>query len=151
MQFQLSTVEYISEVKEHLTEDGVMIVNLNMSSESEDSINDYICDTIDVVFDDVYTARASGNIEVFASDNPDMINNFKNSFDDMDPDLVPMMSVVDYNLQKYEGKDRILTDDKAPVELLGMKVVDELISDQLAYYKNAFKGKTIKEMIEMIQ
>lgn len=151
VQFQLSSVEFFSEVKEHLTEDGVMIVNLNMTSQSEDSINDYICDTIDAVFGNVYTAGASGNIEVFASDNPEMINNFKNSFDEMDEELVPMMSVVDASLKRYQGGDRILTDDKAPVELLGMRVVDELISDQLAVYKKMFKGMSIKQMIDMLQ
>lgn len=29
-----------------------------------------------------------------------------------------------------------LTDDKAPVELLDMKVLDELIQDEVSYYKN---------------
>lgn len=33
-------------------------------------------------------------------------------------------------------KDRILTDDKAPVELLGMKVLDEIIGEELDYYRN---------------
>ena len=69
----------------------------------------------------------------------------------MNPELYGMMNVVDRNLKLYEGGDLILTDDKAPVELLGMKVVDELISEQLAYYKDMFKGMSIKEMIDMLQ
>ena len=151
VQFQLSSVEFFSEVKEHLTDDGVMIVNLNMMSEQENSINDYICDTIDSVFGTVYTANAGGNIEVFASDNPDIAENFRSSYATMNPELFGMMSVVDRNLKLYEGGDRILTDDKAPVELLGMRVVDELISKELAYYKELFRGKSIKEMIDMLQ
>lgn len=151
VQFQLSSVEFFSEVKEHLTEDGVMIVNLNMMSEQENSINDYICDTIDSVFGTVYTAQAGGNIEVFASDSPDIAENFRSSYSTMNPELVGMMGVVDRNLMLYEGGDRILTDDKAPVELLGMKAVDELISKELAYYKELFAGMTIKEMIDILQ
>ena len=151
VQFQLSSVEFFSEVKEHLTEDGVMIVNLNMTSNSENSINDYICDTIDSVFGTVYTAQAGGNIEVFASENPDIAENFRKTYPTMNPELQGMMYVVDRNLKLYEGGDLILTDDKAPVELLGMRVVDELISEQLAYYKKMFKGKSIKEMIDMLQ
>ena len=150
VQFQLSSVEFFSEVKEHLTDDGVMIVNLNMTSNSENSINDYICDTIDSVFGTVYTAQAGGNIEVFASENPDIAENFRETYPTMNPELFGMMRVVDLNLKPYEGGDLILTDDKAPVELLGMKVVDEIISDQLTYYKKLFKGKTIKEMIDML-
>ena len=150
VQFQLSSLEFFSEVKEHLTEDGVMVLNLNMTSKSEKSINDYLCDTVDCVFDTVYTAKAGGNIEVFASDNPDMIKNFRESYPKMNPEIYPMMSYVDKNLVLYEGGDLILTDDKAPVELLGMRVVDELINEQLAYYKELFKGKTIREMIDML-
>ena len=151
VQFQLSSVEFFTEVKEHLTEDGVMIVNLNMTSNSEGSINDYICDTIDSVFGTVYTAQAGGNIEVFASENSKIAENFRETYPTMNPELYSMMNLVDRNLVLYEGGDLILTDDKAPVELLGMKVVDEIISDQLSYYKEMFKGMSIKEMIDMLQ
>lgn len=157
VQFQLSSVEFFTEVKEHLSDNGVMVLNLNMTSESEDSINAYLCDTVDKVFDTVYTAKAGGNIEVFASDNPDMIKNFREAYksDDtelypMNDSLYPMMNYVDKNLTLYEGGDRILTDDKAPVELLGMKIIDEIISEELDRYKAAFKGKTIKEMIDSL-
>ena len=40
-----------------------------------------------------------------------------------------------------------MTDDKAPVELLGMKVIDELIRDEVAYYKRIYQDggwKTLK-------
>ena len=151
VQFQLASVEFFSEVKEHLTDDGVMILNLNMTSNSENSINDYLCDTVDAVFGTVYTAQAGGNIEVFASENPDIANKFRASYPTMNPELIGMMTVVDRNLKLYEGGNLILTDDKAPVELLGMKVVDEIINDQLAYYKEFFKGMTIRQMIDMLQ
>lgn len=150
VQFQLSSVEFFSEVKAHLNEGGVMVLNLNMTSKEENSINDYLCDTVDSVFGSVYTAKAGGNIEVFASDNPNMVENLRDAYPTMNDALLPMMGYVEDNLVLYEGGDLILTDDKAPVELLGMKVVDELINDQLAYYKSLFKGKTIKEMIDML-
>ena len=127
-----------------------MVLNLNMTSKEENSINDYLCDTVDSVFNNVYTAKAGGNIEVFASDNPNMVNNLRAAYPTMNEALYPMMNYVEKNLTLYEGGDLILTDDKAPVELLGMKVVDELINEQLSYYKNLFKGKSIKEMIDML-
>ena len=150
VQFQLSSVEFFSEVKAHLNEGGVMVLNLNMTSKEENSINDYLCDTVDSVFGSVYTAKAGGNIEVFASDNPNMVENLRAAYPNMNEGLYPMMNYVEKNLVLYEGGDLILTDDKAPVELLGMKVVDELINDQLSYYKELFKGKSIKEMIDML-
>ena len=41
------------------------------------------------------------------------------------------MQRVDENLVTVEGGDYILTDDKAPVELLGMRVLDEIIAGEL--------------------
>jgi len=65
-------------VKEHLKDDGVMVVNMNMKSDmtasdgSGDGINTYLADTISTVFDCVYTVdvRSATNRELFASDNP---------------------------------------------------------------------------------
>ena len=48
------------------------------------------------------------------------------------------MEVVSENMTEYQGEDRILTDDKAPVELLGMKVLDEIIQDELDYYRDLY-------------
>ena len=61
-----------------------------------------------------------------------------------------MMFRVDENLTEYKAGDLILTDDKAPVELLGMKVIDEIISEELSYYKELFKGKSLSEMIDLL-
>ena len=52
--------------------------------------------------------------------------------------------------EKVEKNGIILTDDKAPVEVLGMKVLDELIARELEGIKNAIKGKSIKELLDMI-
>ena len=43
-----------------------------------------------------------------------------------------------------------MTDDKAPVELLGMKVIDELISDEVSYYRSIFESGGIKALLEML-
>ena len=151
VQFQLSSAEFFSEVKSHLTKNGVMLLNLNMTSASENSINDYLCDTVDLVFDSVYTAQAGGNIVVFASDNPNFVEDFRASYElDLEKDdrFLSLMYYVDAVLTKYEGGDRILTDDKAPVELLGMKVVDELITEQLELN---FSNISIDQLLDMIK
>ena len=41
-----------------------------------------------------------------------------------------------------------MTDDKAPVELLGMKVIDQMIQDELGYYREIYKKEGIKGIIE---
>jgi hypothetical protein len=149
--FQMSSVEFFSEVREHLSDDGVMVVNLNMYSRSEGSIDKYICDTVASVFDTVYVADRNANRVVFASDDPNIADRFRSEYRKGEASLISVLSVVDSRLTLYEGGDLLLTDDKAPVELLGMQVIDEMITSELAYYKNMLKGKTIQEMLELLK
>ncbi len=149
--FQMSSVEFFQLVKDHLKEDGVMVVNMNMKSNREGGINEYIPDTVARVFDEIYYVDTFGNSnrEVFASNNPEMIEVFaKNAAMEEDPELVWLLGKVDEKLTVYEPGDLLLTDDKAPVELLGMRVIDEIIHDELAYYKNIFKEGGFKAVIE---
>ena len=149
--FQMSSVEFFTLVKEHLNEGGVMVVNMNMRSESADGINDYLSDTISSVFGSVYTVdvHSSTNRELFASDNGNITDLLESSIQKLDNDeLRGMMALVKSELKPYTAGDRILTDDKAPVELLGMKVIDDIIQDELVYYKKAFAEKGIKGLIE---
>lgn len=180
--FQMSSTEFFALVKEHLTEDGVMVVNMNMRGSGEDSINAYLSDTIGSVFDEVYTVDVKGstNRELFASDNPRMLENLKNrageifrpgsprdphvaASDDIpyaglrkreetvaDESLRAMMNTVSDNLLPYEAGDRIMTDDKAPVELLGMRVIDELIRNEVAYYKTIYEEQGIQGVIDAL-
>ncbi len=147
--FQMSSREFFSEVAAHLTADGVMVVNLNMVSNRSDSINNYLCDTIASVFPAVYYADSSGNREVFAGFDQSLIDRFQNCVIHRG-DLAAMMARVKSKLTAYEPGDLILTDDKAPVELLGMRVIDELISDELTSYKKLFQGKSLSEMIDLL-
>ena len=48
------------------------------------------------------------------------------------------------NCNEYEAGTYIFTDDKAPVELLGMEVIDELIKDEVTYYKDIYEREGIK-------
>ncbi|MCD7724156.1 MAG: fused MFS/spermidine synthase [Clostridiales bacterium] len=149
--FQMSSVEFFTLVKEHLTEDGVMVVNMNMYSEEEGNINQYLSDTIASVFDQVYTVdvRGSTNRELFATQNPDAAAVFERNRSGLEnPELVMMMEKVAEGLTPYTGGDYLLTDDKAPVELLGMRVIDELIQKELSYYKTLFEQEGIQGLLE---
>ena len=41
-----------------------------------------------------------------------------------------------------------MTDDKAPVELLGMQVIDGLIGDEVSYYKGIYEEDGISGLME---
>lgn len=142
--FQMSTVEFFTKVKAHLKPGGVMVVNMNMRTDSEGSINDYLCDTIGTVFGNVYTVRVGGgsNCEVFATDSKTLKEDFKTNIKTLKDDrLRSMMQTVQSQYSLREKGNLILTDDKAPVELLGMKVLDEMIGSELEYYRKLYLGK----------
>jgi len=149
--FQMSSVEFFSEVSDHLREDGVMVVNLNMYSSTDKSLDKYICDTVAKVFSTVYVADSGTNRMVFASNNTKMVENFKATYPKEGHALSYNLNTVASKLSPYVGGNLILTDDKAPVELLGMQVIDEMIMDELAYYKNLFKGMSISEILDYLQ
>ena len=151
--FQMSSVEFFSAVKDHLKEGGVMVVNLNMRSDAEGNINQYLSDTIASVFPYVYTVdvTSSTNRELFASENGDMISlSMENIEMETNYSLKNMMYKVSAGLAAYEAGDHIMTDDKAPVELLGMSVIDELITDELSYYKKIFEEEGLRGLIDRI-
>ena len=43
-----------------------------------------------------------------------------------------------------------MTDDKAPVELLGMKVIDEMIREEVKDYKEIFEKEGLKGVLEQL-
>lgn len=151
--FQMSSVEFFTMVKEHLTKDGVMVVNMNMRGSGEGNINQYLSDTIASVFSCVYTADVTGstNRELFASDNPDMLTLFEeNTAAADDEEVGALMARIGEKLTAYEGGGYIMTDDQAPVELLGMRVIDSLIQEEIGYYKDIFKEEGIKGLLDQV-
>ncbi len=199
--FQMSSTEFFQLVADHLTDDGVMVVNMNMHGDKEGNINEYLSDTIGTAFSTIYTADVKGstNRELFASNNPDMLTVFQENVDRQaeyavsdgaanagssdsnatdagssdssatdagsassalenasyadstaDVQLYLMMDQVDGRLTAYEPGDYIMTDDKAPVELLGMQVIDDLIQDEVAYYKNIYETEGIQGLLDQI-
>ena len=148
--FQMSTQEFFRMVQAHLTENGVMIVNMNMTSDRENGINAYLQDTIASVFDTVYTVNVYGstNRELFASQNPEIAEMLeKHAAAETNPELMKLMTRVSMGLEPYQGGSLLLTDDKAPVELLGMQTIDDMIRKELAYYKEKFLTEGISGII----
>jgi len=152
--FQMSSIEFFTKVKNHLNDHGVMVVNMNMYTSNEGGINDYLCGTINQVFDTVYGVKSGTNYEVFASNGFDTKESLENALTLMEEkengniELIYMLYKVYDNLEFIEKTDYILTDDKARVEMLGMSVLDDMIFEELDYYRNLLKGKSIKEIID---
>lgn len=149
--FQMASTEFFTMVRDHLTDDGIMVVNMNMRSTEEGNINQYLSDTISSVFGDVYTVDVPNNTnrELFAAKGSDPIETFeRNVALENKRSLADLMAKVSSKLVKYVPGDRIMTDDKAPVELLSMRAIDELVSEELAYYQDILHDEGVKGLID---
>ena len=151
--FQMSSKEFFTIVKEHLTDDGVMVVNMNMKGHKEGDINEHLADTISSVFDCVYTADVDyyTNRELFASNSDKMLSNLKKNIVSVEDDeFRQSLENTAEKLTAYDAGDYIMTDDKAPVELLGMKVIDDIIKEQVEYYKDIYEREGIQGVINSL-
>lgn len=151
--FQMSSIEFFTLVGDHLKEDGVMVVNMNMRGNSEGNINQYLADTISRVFTEVYVVDVPGttNRELFASNNEAIQEVFRRNCDaETDEELQRMMGKITESMTAYEPGEYLMTDDKAPVELLGMRVIDELIRREVAYYKDIYQEGGLKALLDIL-
>ncbi len=151
--FQMSSVEFFTLVREHLNENGIMIVNMNMHSDGNESINAYLTDTIASVFKYVYSADVplNSNREVFACAGRDPKDALGASpFFEDGSELGTQLGKIYARMISCKGGSRILTDDKAPVEVLGMQMIDKLINEELAYYKDIYKTQGLNALINSL-
>jgi len=148
--FQMSTTEFFTLAREHLAPGGVMVVNLNLTTDTEDGINDALCDTIAGVFDQVCTVdmTENDNRELFAAEGTDLSAALRQAIPHQsDPQLRRMMRRVLARLTPYEPGDTVLTDDRAPVEVLGMRMLDAYIGESLQVYQAIYRKQGLQGLL----
>ncbi len=137
--FHMSTAEFFSEVKEHLKPNGAILININMRSEDSTEIVDYLTQTLKTNMNKVfkYNVPYSTNVFVFSSDNPNCLDNYKNNADQLDEDsqLLPLTQRIIRDTVEVTQTDYVFTDDLAPVEILGQKVLNDIVLESLEYFK----------------
>ncbi len=154
--FHMSSIEFFSKVKDHLNPKGVMVVNMNMYTSNEGGINDYLSGTISHVFNNIYGANcySNSNYELFACNDFDLKDKLSKTIENKEitnHQLLTMMKEVERKLEKVTNKEQyVLTDNIAPVEILGMNVLDDMIFEEINYYKSKIKGLSLKEIVEML-
>ncbi len=151
--FQMASTEFFTSVRSHLSEDGVMVVNLNMRDSKEGNMNEYLSDTIASVFPEVWFADVAYNTnrELFAG-NTDILSSFTENVGlENDPGLTGLMTLVGSRLEKYEAGDHVMTDDKAPVELLSMRAIDGLIQGEASYYREIFREEGLAGLMQSLE
>ena len=157
--FQMSSVEFFSLVRSHLKDNGVMVMNMNMHGNGETDITTYLSHTVASVFPNVATVNVSGstNRELFAGVSTDPIMSLCDNMELASDDILrsqmdTVISHIDYfrPVKAAQMAPFILTDDKAPVELLGMRVIDILIDGEIGYYKDIFREEGLSGLIEAL-
>ena len=149
--FQMSSVEFFTIVREHLRPGGVMAVNMNMHSDGEGSINEALCDTIAAVFPSVATADVAGNTnrELFACADGEIVARLAAGAEELENgELRALMRTVCSRLETVKGGDKILSDDRAPVELLGMRAIDALIADELQWVRGIYEREGLRGLLD---
>lgn len=149
--FQMSSVEFFSLVKSHLKDNGVMVVNLNMYDGDGETITSYLSDTIASVFEDVSVIDVPGatNRELFAAGRPELREGLAAAVENVsDHELRDMLTASESRLKKWDSTGHIFTDDRAPVELMGIKTIDGLINSEIQYYKDVFREKGFSGLLE---
>ncbi len=154
--FHMSTTEFFSEVKEHLNPGGVIMININMRSEKSSEIVDYLTQTLRSNMNTVfkYSVPNTTNTIVFSSDNNNCLEYYKDNAEHLNADnqLRPLAERVYKNLNEVSDIKYVLTDDLAPVELLGQKVLNDIVEDSLQYFKQELSNSKngIKGIFELI-
>ena len=159
--FQMSSVEFFTLVKDHLKPGGVMVVNMNMRGQNDgEGITFALSQTISKVFPNCYYVNCEGssNRELFASMESGILETMERNLEaEENPEILAMMKRVTDHLIPYvhlasEDKDgesyMVMTDDKAPVELLGMKVIDEMIAEEVRYYKEIYDKDGLQGLLD---
>lgn len=150
--FQMSSREFFRSVRTHLKPGGVLVVNLNMHGTEQGGIADWLSDTVASVFPEVVTIDVPGNTnrELFAGD-----QGLKTALDTnrqpvQDSQLKKLLAQIADQSVVYHAGGRILTDDKAPVELLGMQELDGLIRKETEGYKEIYKKEGLEGLLKVL-
>ena len=149
--FHMTTVEFFTSVKDHLNDDGIMMMNVNMYSDKKESFSVAVCDTAYSVFENLYAYRvgnASG-LEVYASKNKEMpLVEKVQSVSVSDSELQKVFYKLGNNLKPYEDSGVRLYDETCEVEMRSMYTLDDMVQEELEYYRNVYKEKGIKGLFK---
>src|SRR5579872_1853596 len=120
--FQLTTQEFFSEVRDHLTPTGTVILNAGRTG-SDYRLVDALAQTMHSVFPNVYlidTARFT-NTMIVGTNAHTALSNFQHNIDSLYNPLLTQVATNSAqfgNMREEHGSTVFFTDDRAPVEQL---------------------------------
>ena len=134
--WQLTTVEFFEEVRDHLTENGVVAINVGRTP-ADRRLERAMANTMLQVYSDVYRIDVPNalNTILIATRQPTDAVNLANNFLALDQEAHPLLWQVlndaVQNLRETETSDLVFTDDRAPVEtIINDMTLDFLLSGE---------------------
>jgi spermidine synthase len=153
--FHMTTKEFYTLVKARLKADGVLVLNINMHSTDDPTLIDYLTQTVKAVMEKVYRCDLgfSTNSLVFASENRECLEAYQKNIRRIPPGhrLYPIARYVAANLTEITQADLVLTDEVAPVEVMGHGVLDELVRVNVDAYRRQIKSAgSLRQLIDLL-
>ena len=149
--FHMTTTEFFTLVKDHLNDDGIMMMNVNMYSEREGSVNAALCDTSYGVFENLYAFYDGGGsgLEVYATKDKtrDFISEVK-EVEVEDKSLQVVFDTLSNRLTPYKDTGIRLYDDTSDVEMRSIRALDDIIEQELKIYKKILKEEGLKGLFD---
>ena len=132
--WQMTTLEFFETAYDHLTDEGVLVINIGRSPLDRALVND-LATTIRQVFPTVFTMDVpnSFNTILFATRQPGSWDNLWENYaliaedPDVDPLLLNAMTTTLMNMQPEPEMTRVYTDDLTPIEWVTNKIVVDFI------------------------
>jgi spermidine synthase len=128
--WHMTTQEFFQIVYDHLTGEGVMVINVGRAPEDR-SLIEALVGTIETVFPSIYVMDVPGtfNSIIYASRQPTRIENLYENLirlydrPDVHPLLIASIERVVINQQPLPESDVVFTDDHAPIEWITNQMV----------------------------
>lgn len=126
--WHLTTVEFFQEIKDHLVDDGVMVINVGRTN-TDRRLVDALTNTLSYVFPSIHAMDVpfSFNTILVATVQPteshNLLENMQIASPDVNPMLYEILSLGSASLVPTGESDILFTDDRAPIETL----VDSLV------------------------
>lgn len=119
--FHLTTKEFFTDIKNHLTDNGVLVINAGHTL-SDYGLVDVLASTMKDVFPNVYVLdvpmRGSpvGNSLVIGTRQPTRIENFQKNLAKLDNPTLQQIGASAQNVREVKSSFVVFTDDRAPIE-----------------------------------
>jgi spermidine synthase len=140
--WHLTTVEFFEEARDHLTDDGVLIINVGRTK-TDRRLVEAMARTMLEVFPTVHTMDVPGsyNTILVATRQPTSADNLAANLAALPQDASPLLraalQVAVDSIRPTVVSDMVFTDDRAPVELIvDSMVIDFLLSDDVESLAN---------------